>query len=280
MFEHLKKNTARPAPFEFYTARELWTDPHIACEMLKYHLDDNTELASRNSAFIDRSVEWMARRFGIGKGTRVCDLGCGPGLYALRLARIGAYVTGIDFSDNSLRYAREAAADAGVNIHYIHADYLESNLEGPFDLVTLIYCDYCALSPDQRRRVLEKTGDILADGGSLLLDVCSTRLFDTTEESSRVEKFPDGGFWSSDPHYVRVNIFKYPDLRLLLHKYSITEQSRTRDIYNWVQCFDPDSIRRELETAGIEFTEHFSNIAGDLWQSDSREIAVVACRRT
>ena len=41
----------------------------------------------------------------------IADFGCGPGLYAQRLARAGLNVTGIDFSANSLQYAREVASN-------------------------------------------------------------------------------------------------------------------------------------------------------------------------
>ena len=280
MFKREKHILARPRPFEFYTARELWTDRHIASGMLKYHLDDSTELASRNCAFIDRSVEWMVSRFAIGKGVRICDLGCGPGLYAIRFAQAGATVTGLDFSENSIRHARKAAADAGVEIGYIWGDYLRDELEGPFDLVTLIYCDYCALSPDQRQSLLGKISKILAEDGSFFLDVCSMRLFETTKETHRTEKYPDGGFWSPKPHYVRVYIFKYPRERLLLHKYRVIEPGRTRDIYNWIQCFDHESISNEFDAAGFEITDRFSNVAGDQWTLDGNEIAVVARKRS
>ena len=78
--------------------------------MLKCHLDETLDVSSRNTAFIDRSVDWIASRFDIGAGKRIADFGCGPGLYAARLARRHATVTGIDFSKRSIRHARETAA--------------------------------------------------------------------------------------------------------------------------------------------------------------------------
>ena len=248
--------------------------------MLKYHLDDRTELASRNRKFIDRSVSWMTERLGIGKGTRVCDLGCGPGLYATRLTGLGATVTGVDFSENSLKYARQAAVDAGLDVTFVHADYLEQIPPGRFDLITLIYCDFCALSPGQRRKLLGEIRKSLEPGGQLLFDVCSMRLFEESEESSRVEKYPDGGFWTGKPHYVFVSVFKYAQEILLLHKHTIIEQRRSRDIYNWIQCFSPALIEAELNSAGFNLVECFGNVAGDTWENDSKEIAVVACLRS
>ena len=111
MFKDLVEINRRPEPFQFYTANELWTEEHTANQMLAYHLNDEVDASSRNSKFIEKSVEWIVSHFHVDKNTAIADFGCGPGLYANRLAERGATVTGIDFSDNSLRYARKIAAD-------------------------------------------------------------------------------------------------------------------------------------------------------------------------
>ena len=80
----------RPAPFSRYTAEALWTDDHTSARMLAFHLDATGDIASRNAAFIDRSVAWIVSRFAVGPHTAIADFGCGPGLYAQRLARHGA----------------------------------------------------------------------------------------------------------------------------------------------------------------------------------------------
>ncbi len=47
-------------------------------------------------------------------GVRLIDIGCGGGLVAEPLARLGATVTGIDLAADSIAAARAHAADAGV----------------------------------------------------------------------------------------------------------------------------------------------------------------------
>ena len=47
MFNELEKINARPAPFQFYTASDLWTDEHTSKQMLKFHLDENINASSR-----------------------------------------------------------------------------------------------------------------------------------------------------------------------------------------------------------------------------------------
>ena len=56
MFNELKDINSRPAPFQFYTAKELWTDEHTSNQMLAYHLNELVDASSRNKKFIERSV--------------------------------------------------------------------------------------------------------------------------------------------------------------------------------------------------------------------------------
>ena len=51
-------------------------------------------------------------------GVRLIDIGCGGGLVAEPLARLGATVTGIDLATDSIAAARAHAADAGVPVDY------------------------------------------------------------------------------------------------------------------------------------------------------------------
>ena len=169
MFQKLQQINHRPRPFEFYTAADLWTDEHTSKHMLRHHLEDN-DIASRRASFIDRSVEWIAASLNVSSGTQICDFGCGPGLYTTRLGRRGAQVTGIDFSPRSIGYARRVAEQEGLSIRYVHQNYLEFETEDRFDLVTMITCDFCALSPAQRRQMLDKFYRFLRPGGRVLLD--------------------------------------------------------------------------------------------------------------
>ncbi|MFA7178236.1 MAG: class I SAM-dependent methyltransferase, partial [Smithellaceae bacterium] len=138
MFDRLEKINTRPAPFRFYTAADLWADDHTSRQMLRFHLDEKIDVSSRNTAFIDRSVDWMASRFDIGAGKKIADFGCGPGLYAVSLARKHAAVTGIDFSKRSIQYARESAAGGKLPIDFIHQNYLDFETDDRFHLILMI----------------------------------------------------------------------------------------------------------------------------------------------
>jgi 2-polyprenyl-6-hydroxyphenyl methylase/3-demethylubiquinone-9 3-methyltransferase len=67
-------------------------------------------------------------------GKCALDVGCGAGLLAEPLARLGARVTGLDASPELIAVARDHARASGVNINYRAGEIAE--LEGQFDLIT------------------------------------------------------------------------------------------------------------------------------------------------
>jgi SAM-dependent methyltransferase len=276
MFEELKEINSRPAPFQFYTADELWTDEYTSKQMLEYHLNESIDVSSRNKSFIERSVEWIVSHFQVGSNTEIADFGCGPGLYTMRLAERGASVTGIDFSENSLQYAQKVAAEKSLKVNYVRANYLDFDTTDRFDLIIMIMCDFCVLSPEQREKLLSKFNSLLKPGGSVLLDVHSVNYFNQREESATYELNQLNSFWSPDDYYCFVNTFKYEKQKVLLDKYTIIEESRQRSVYNWFQCYSEDSLRREFEGNGFKVEALYSDVAGKAIASESAELAIVA----
>lgn len=276
MFDTLKDINTRPAPFQFYTAEDLWTDEHTSKKMLEFHLNETMDLSSRNAEFIDRSVQWIVSQFGVGKNSQVADFGCGPGLYATRLAKHGADVTGIDFSKRSIDYARQVAEKKQLDITYIHRNYLEFDTERRFDLITMIFCDFCALGPEQRTSLLGGFLTFLKPGGAVLLDVHTLNIYKDREEAALYERNQLDGFWSPDDYFGFLNTFKYDDEQVTLDKYTIVERNRTRVVYNWLQYFSRESLTEEFEKSGFDVEAFYSDVEGTEFSPDSPDMAIVA----
>ena len=279
MFDELAKINSRPSPFQYYTADELWTDEHTSKKMLEYHLNDSVDLSSRKKSFIDRSVQWIVSHFGVDSATSIADFGCGPGLYTTQFAKKNASVTGIDFSERSIRYAKEVAEQKELSINYVQQNYLEYETEERYDLITMIFCDFCALSPTQRKTLLSKFHELLKPEGAVLLDVHSLNVFDSREEVATYEYNQLDHFWSSDDYYGFLNTFKYQEEKVTLDKYTIIEKTRTRVVYNWLQYFSRDSLREELEGIGFKIEGFYSDVAGSAFSTKSPDIAAVARKK-
>ncbi len=276
MFKALEEINSRPAPFQFYTADTLWTDEYISKKILESHLNEGIEVSIQNEEFIKNSVDWIVTRFGLDQNTRVADFGCGIGQYTALLAEKRVDVTGIDLSEKFIRYANEIAKQKGVDINYIQQNYLELETEERFDLITMLLCDFCALSPSQRRTILKKIYKLLNINGSILIDVYSLNAFNQREETEIYEHCRLNGFWSPENYYCFQNIFKYDEEEVILDKYTIIEEKRTRVIYNWLQHYSEDTLREEFEENGFKVEGLYSDVIGTTISQESLEIVIAA----
>jgi SAM-dependent methyltransferase len=115
-------------------------------------------------------VRFDVPRLGDLRGLRGVHLQCHIGTDTVSLARLGATMTGVDFSPNSLAEARRIAALAGTPVDYVEADvyHAADKLErGGFDLVYTGIGALCWL-PDVRRWA-GVVADLLRPGGRLFI---------------------------------------------------------------------------------------------------------------
>jgi SAM-dependent methyltransferase len=275
MYELLKGITQRPEPFSRYTAMELWTRPHLARQMLNFHLNQETDLASHRFETIDQIVKWIDSQLNLS-GKRLCDLGCGPGLYTQRFAARGADVTGVDFSAHSLEYARFNAREYEQATRYLKADYLSDDLPTGFDIVTLIYTDFCVLSPSQRTTLLDRVREMLNPGGHLVMDVAAMGSFAAKEEYTQIEGNLMQGFWAEGDYVGIQRTSVYPEEQLSLDRFMIIEPTETWQIFNWFQHFTPEGLQAELSAAGFTVDQMVGDLTGEPLKTGSDFIGVIA----
>jgi SAM-dependent methyltransferase len=161
-------------------------------------------------------------------------------------------------------------------VDYRHGNYLDLELRETFDLILLIFGDFCPLGPNQRRTLLDRAKQWLSPGGQFVFDVSSSAQFESLEESSSYEYAPEGGFWSSDPHFVFTKRFKYRPEMAYLDRYLVLEATRRREFFNWIQCYDPPSLKQELSHGGWGVEEIFGNVAGEAYDPEGHFFAVRA----
>ena len=84
-------------------------------------------------------IEGAFRRHAAAPVRTVLDLGCGTGNHALRLARRGYAVTGIDLSSEMLRRAYAKAEGAGLAVDFRQGDVRYFDADATFDAALLMF---------------------------------------------------------------------------------------------------------------------------------------------
>ena len=138
-----------------------WWDPHGKSAML--HKLNPVRLAYVRD-MID--MHWQADEHGFRplEGKSALDVGCGAGLLAEPLARLGATVTAVDAAPELIDVARAHSAGQGLAIDYRAAGV--EQLDGQFDLVTSMEVIEHVADPQQF--IVDLVGR-LAPGGLMIL---------------------------------------------------------------------------------------------------------------
>jgi len=264
----LLKYTGRPELYEKGTA-VMWTDPYISEQLLQIHLNPEMDLASRKYSTIESTAAWVLSKT-LKKRMKILDLGCGPGLYAELFTREGHEVTGVDFSKNSIEYAKQQAEKRRLNITYLNQDYLELDVpQNHFDLVTLIYTDLGVLIPFERDRLLANITKALKPGGILIFDVLNDKNLES-KVGPKSWEVAEKGFWREGPYLALSESFHYKDEKVILSQHLIVEENRY-DVYRfWTHFFSHENLLEILSPGGFRDIRFYEDVLpeGGMWNGD------------
>lgn len=139
-----------------------WWDPRGSSAML--HRINPARLSYIRAA-VDAHWGGDERAFSPLAGKSALDVGCGAGLLAEPLARLGARMTAVDAAPENIGAARAHADAAGLSIDY-RACGVEDLAGMSFDLVTCLEVIEHVTDPAAFVRAL---ADVLAPGGLMVL---------------------------------------------------------------------------------------------------------------
>jgi 2-polyprenyl-6-hydroxyphenyl methylase/3-demethylubiquinone-9 3-methyltransferase len=191
-----------------------WWDPHGSSAML--HKLNPVRLSYIRDQ-IDAHWHVDARERYALAGRAALDVGCGAGLLAEPLARMGAKVTGVDAAPENIAAAQGHAAGQGLSIRYF-AGELAALPPATFDLVTSM-------------EVVEHVTDPAAFIGEL-----AARLA------------PGGLMILSTPNRTMLS-------KLLLVEAAERVGAVPRGTHDWDQFLKPEELTKLLEDAGLEVVD-------------------------
>jgi len=236
-----------------------WNDPAFSQRMLREHLDQSHGAASRRQEEILRQVDWLWHKLSLREGSRVLDVTCGPGLYALELARRGCVVHGVDFSPASIRHARQTAAEAGlaerctfelgdVRVMDVPAEHFEAAL--------FLYGQLAVFSPAEAADLLRRCAQALrppaeGPGGRLAVELLDFDRIDKTEGTWWFTD--DSGLWGDYPFLHLGERRWYPEQQLSLEQYHILnlETGELQEYALTDRAYPIPAMRAMLRQAGF-----------------------------
>lgn len=197
----------------------------------------------------------LAVKYGFDS-SRLCDLACGTGSLALRLAAKGSEVLGIDRSATMLEEARRKARQAGASrLRWLEADMTDFHLAERFPLITCLYdsVNYL-LSEEAVGRCFERAGEHLEPAGGFI--------FDITTEYNIVANFADYTFAENFEDFSYIWENKYNILSKVITSDVTLFQKRGDRFHKFVEThrqkiYPVDRIERLVRQAGFELLGTF-----------------------
>ncbi len=230
---------------------------HLGAAYLRYSFTKGT----------DQEVDFLTEVLGLGPGSRVLDVGCGPGRHAHALGRRGVEVLGVDISQTFIDLARR---EPTPGVSFRRADARALDFDGEFDAV-LSLCQGAfglsdggaqSLPPDPDTDVVAGMARALRPGGLLALSAFSAYFqVRYLDEDSRFDA-------ERGVNHERVVVRD--------------EEGREAERDAWTTCFTPRELRLLLAAAGLEVRHLWSVSPGDYARRppdlDHHEFLVVAAK--
>lgn len=274
----LVKRSPHPAPWS-EGDNIPWHEPAFSERMLREHLSQSHDAASRRSEVIQQHVEWIHNDVLHGKPSRILDLGCGPGLYCAALARLGHVCAGVDFSPASIRHAREITQ--GLPCEFIYGDLREADFGSGFDLAMQIYGEINVFKPADAQLILRKAHDALNAGGTLLLEAHTHDVVRRMGHAPATWSSHERGLFSNAPHlYLRESDWDEP--AEVATKRHLIIDAATADVTRYassIQAYDDDGYRALLRDAGFDAVRFLPSLAPAVTAPQSDFIVLLAIAR-
>ena len=128
--------------------------------------EDQPSFADEFTALLDREEREREPPYGLA-----LDLGCGSGIWGIRLAQRGWEVTGVDIVDRALERARERVREEGVEVRLVKGDVTDlrgTSVGSGFQLV-LDTGTFHGLNAGQREAMGREVSAIAADDATVLM---------------------------------------------------------------------------------------------------------------
>jgi SAM-dependent methyltransferase len=271
------KRSRRPEPWA-EGEKIPWDEPGFSRRMLKEHLSQEHDWASRRAATIQKHVDWIHRQVLSSRPGCILDLGCGPGLYTSQLAKLGHDCTGVDFSPASIDYARDFAQKADLRCSYQLEDVRKADFGSGQDLVMFIYGEFNVFTQQDARRILQKAHQAIQPEGSLLLEVHTFEVVRRMGLQAASWYSSDSGLFSDRPHIYLQENFWDEDRSVATQRYFIVD-AQTAHVTRYassMQAYTQDQYRNLLEECGFQNIAFYPPLTGEVDPSQSDLFAILA----
>jgi SAM-dependent methyltransferase len=232
--------------------------------MLREHLSQKHDAASRGTKLVDRHVAWLHEHAIPRTRGSVLDLTCGPGLYTSRLARLGHRCFGVDISPASIEHARADAADGALACTYMLGDLRTAPLGAGHGAALLLFGELNAFPRGDVPGILERIHASLTGGGVLVLEV-STEAAVKSHGHATPTWYPSArSLFGDGSHLVLKESAWHPAERAATDRWLVVD-AETAEVASYaatLEAWSDAEYEEAIRAAGFTHLERHPSLAG------------------
>lgn len=206
-------------------------------------------------------IDFIINKLKLNGSEKVLDLACGFGRHSLELARRGFSVTGVDITEDYIKYADEIAKKENLNAQFINSDIRELNFQNEFDIIlnmadgAIGYLE----TEEENLRIFKIISNALKQNGKHFMDIMNAdyaethfpcKMWDNGEKSLTLSKFE----WNSSK-----KIMLYGQLDFM---YGNTISKPIIEDGNPIRLYSINEIKDIFNTLGMDVKEVYSDFTG------------------
>ena len=201
----------------------------------------------------------------------VLDLCCGPGRFAIPLARMGYNVTGVDVTDFLLNIAANRASLENVEVELVNEDMRRFHRPGSYDLVLNMFTSFGYFQDhSDNMRVLENINESLRQGGKFVLEIMGKETLASIFHPVTDEE-TDEGVLLIQRHRIAAGWNRIENDWMLIDNDNLLGRWK---FSHWVYC--ATELKNMLLDAGFSTVEVYGDLEGAPYNSESGRLIALS----
>lgn len=219
----------------------------------------------------EQSCDSLVSLLRLQPGAKILDLACGPGRFAIPLAKRGFCVVGLDFSEVYLEQARAKAQEHQLQIEFIRGDMRAIPFESEFDAVINLFTSFGYFEREEDHlQVLKEVHKSLKPGGHFLLEL--------QNRDWLIKNFRPRN-WQEYPSFFVLEESTMNFERNRVESRWIVLKGAERKEYNLsLRVFTLAELLELFAEAGLKVLGCYGSLRGEPWSLEANRLAILAER--
>lgn len=223
--------------------------------------------SQRNDAEAEFLIDNLSAYLKPAADSRILDIACGRGRHSIYLNKKGYDVTGVDLSEQSIKFAQQFEQK---NLHFFVHDMRKLSFINYFDIALNLFTSFGYFETEKEHvSALTSFRKSLKHDGTLVIDYFNTQKI-IKNLTQRETKTMDG---------IEFHLHKFVADGKIIKHINFEHRNKAFAFEERVQAFQKEDFERMLLKSGLEIKETFGNYALEPFDETKSDRLILICKK-